>query len=211
MKELIQIYSEAMPTFEKVSSEHKGVSGPLFISVPPDYVRTEVRLMIVGQQTHGWPRVTVGLKKLLQTYQDFNLGRKYTKSAFWQASHKVYKSLNPNGPERAFLWSNLLKVDIEKNRPSSKIEEAICELRLLPEEIRILKPNVVIFFTGPDYEDRLKKTFPNVEYRKLSPFLSQLTHSNLPMQSFQTYHPGHLWRKGKQEILDDIVAAIRAS
>jgi len=210
MKKLIQIYSDAMPTFEKVSSEHKGVSDPLFMSVPDGYSQTNVRLLIVGQQTHGWQNEKVGVKGLLQTYRNFDLGREYTKSPFWQASHKLSDEINSSGPKRAFLWSNLIKVDQCQDRPIPEIEEAVSALGLLPEEIRLLKPHAVVFFTGPFYDDRLQRTFPNVEFRKVRSDLFQLIHPNLPKKSFRTYHPSYLIRSGKKDVLDEIVNAIIA-
>lgn len=209
--QLRQAYAEAVPTLERISATHEGVSGPLLISVPSGYERAEVRLMIVGQQTNGWPSITVGLGELLRTYRDFDLGRSYTASPFWQASHQLFGGVNPEGPERAFLWSNLVRVDQHCERPKPEIEEAVSKLGLLSVELQLLKPDAVVFFTGPHYDERLCRTFAGIAYRELAPDVDRLEHPDLPVKSFRTYHPRYLWQAKKRAALEAIVRAIRVA
>ena len=199
------LYASALSALSDISASQDGISGPLFLSVPKDYERTAVRLMIVGQQTYGWPSITIGLDGLLSQYREFDLGRGYTASPFWQASHRLFAALNPAGPERAFLWSDLVKVDQHNERPAPDVEEQVSKLGLLLAELRLLKPDVVVFFTGPHYDDRLKKTFPGVEYRELTPDVAMLKHADLPVKAYRTYHPRYLWQAKKRAALDAIV------
>src|SRR5262245_319675 len=135
MDQLKQTYRGAMSSIEQIASQYDGVSGPLFMSVPESYYRASVLFMIVGQHTCGWSSVTVVLDELLRTYEEFDLGREYTRSPFWQASHQVFRGVNLDGPERAFLWSNLVRVDQHRKRPRAEIEEAVSALGLLTREI----------------------------------------------------------------------------
>ncbi len=209
MGELEQIYLNSLPIFDSISKKYEGVSRPLFISVPDNYYKTKVKLMIVGQQTNGWGDNRMGLDRLLQLYDEFNLAeKKYGGSPFWRYSHTLFKALNPAGPDRAFLWSNLIKVDQKKDRPESQIESEVATLRLLPEEIRLLKPDVVVFFTGPKYENCLQNTFANVKFRTISKCLSRVVHDNLPTHSYRTYHPGYLSFIKGSRVLDKIATEI---
>ena len=159
MDELKQIYRDAMPSIGHISAQYDAVSGPLLMTIPCSYVQTRVRLMVIGQQTYGWPSVTVELEELLRTYKEFDLGREYYSSPFWQASHQVFRSANPDGPERAFLWSNLVRVDQNCKRPCAEIENAVSDLGLLNRELHILEPDAAVFFTGPHYD---RPPSPNV-------------------------------------------------
>ncbi len=208
IKELRAFYADTMAALMEISKSKDGVSGPLLLSVPENYEHTSVRLMIVGQQTYGWPHITVGLEDLLRAYREFDLGRRYTKSPFWQASHRLFSELNPVGPERAFLWSNLVKVDQYNRRPTPDLEEQVSKIGLLTAELRLLKPDAVVFFTGPDYDGRLKETFPGVGYRGLTPEVFVLKHSDLPLKSYRTYHPAYLRRAKKRFALDAIAQDI---
>ena len=116
-QQLRNLYSGAMGQLEQALNGRDGVSGPLFISAPDGYPETALRFMIVGQQGRGWPDVSKGLDSLLNKYRGFDLGRKYARTPFWQASHKLDSALNPAGPARSFLWSNLVKVSQHGERP----------------------------------------------------------------------------------------------
>jgi len=211
MDEMTKIYRDALPSIERLGSQYHGVSGPLLMSVPDSYSKTSVRLMIVGQQTYGWPSITGWLNELLRTYEDFDLGREYTPSPFWQASHEVFRAANPNGPERAFLWTNLVRVDQHGERPCAEIEEAVSDLGLLNRELSLLEPHAVVFFTGPYYDDRLRRTFPGVQYRELASYVERLEHQDLPYKAFRTYHPRFLWQAKKRSAIDVIKKEIRVA
>ncbi len=112
--------------------------------------------MIVGQQTlefEGLLGEGLGadsVAQLARVYADFQLGAHYRSTPFCQGAHEVYDKLNPGGPEGGFVWSNLIKADQYGGRPEPEVEEAICRtFGVLPQEIEILKPDVVLFFTGP--------------------------------------------------------------
>ena len=211
MEELKQAYRDAIPSIEHISAQYDGVSGPLLMATPYSYEQAKVRLMIIGQQTYGWPSVTVGLEELLRTYKEFDLGREYYSSPFWQASHQVFRSANPDGPERAFLWSNLVRVDQHCERPCAEVENAVSDLGLLNRELHILEPDAAVFFTGPRYDDRLRRTFPGVRYHELAQDVERLEHQDLPVRSFRTYHPKYLWLARKRAALTRIADEIRVA
>lgn len=208
---LRNLYSVALPRLRAALPHDTSVSQPLFLEVPEDYTRTKIRLMVVGQETFGWGESgRDSLHDILSTYRTFDLGRDYRRSPFWQAAHWIHRTLNPEGPERAFLWSNLVKVDQARRRPSPQIEEAVSALELLPAEIEITRPDVVVFFTGPHYDQRLERTFPGVRLHEVVPGVRQLDHAALPYHSYRTYHPAYLRRSRQWHVLDQVVGHIQA-
>ena len=180
-------------------NEHLNVSLPHLIFVKKQYCENKDKLMIVGQQTFGWtnmfendPTLTF-IQQMIKTYEKFDLGKTYFKSPFWMSSHYLAKLFN--NEEYDFIWTNLLKVDQNKQRPNKSIEDKICELSMLQNEIRITKPNVIVFFTGPTYDDIIQKTFPNSKIKKLNEYISLIEHDSLPKNSYRTYHPNFLMKK----------------
>jgi hypothetical protein len=81
---------------------------------------------------------------------------------------------------------------------------------VLPDEIGILKPDVVVFFVGPDYLQRLRETFPRFKERPVvgSQVLWRCEHHRLPWHSYFTYHPNYLQL---ERLRDDVIAKIAQS
>jgi hypothetical protein len=208
-EKLRRFYSKAMPELKKMLASKEGVSRPLFLAVPDGYFRVPVRLMIVGQQTHTWGEGDNGIDELIVKYQVFYESRSYKNSPFWQASKRLFRLLNPDTTENTFIWTNLVKVDQHGKRPAWEIEEGVSGLGILQEEMRILKPMVVVFFTGPSYDNRLSQTFKGVKHRELSQGLNVLEHPDLPTRTFRTYHPAYLRRSKRWNVLEEICREVQ--
>lgn len=200
-QELISFYQSKWDELEKIQIMNQELSAPLFVSVPEKYPSLKTKLMVVGQQTWDWGiengrRKDLGsnpIKTLMEWAHGFP--NHYKRSPFFQAASKLCRMLNGDDPEAVFLWSNLVRVDQHNKRPSTEIEEEMADLKLLEEEIKITNPDVIVFFTGPNYDDTLEKTFPDMVKTLKDNYLSILDHSLLPKFSFRTYHPGYLRRK----------------
>ena len=89
------------------------------------------------------------------------------------------------------------------------VEDSVAQLGLLEAEVRILKPDVAVFFTGPEYDARLQTTFPDVRFVRRDDEVTQLRSNLLPEKSFKTYHPTYLRRAKKWNALDRIVQYAR--
>ena len=116
---------------------------------------------------------------------------------------------------KRFARGNLFKLNQNNTRPSPEVEEIICSnFPLLPYEIKALNPDLVIFFTGPYYDERLKKTFAGAVLDTVDDLplnlLSRIKHAKLPYHSYRTYHPGYSLRgrKAKASRFDPVVDAI---
>lgn len=211
--ELRSYYRSEWKQLASVRDRHEALSQPLLLKALPGFSEATVKLLVVGQQTHGWGTGsdTEGhpLDKLMQNYENFALGRSRMNTPFWQAAHQVHEAVNPSAPRTGFMWSNLVKVDQNKDRPSREVEEKVSSLNLLPAEVRIVDPDAVVFFTGPDYVSRLRDTFEGAQREEVSEHLFQIDHELLPSRSFQTYHPKYLRLKGNWSIVDQVANRIR--
>src|SRR5438045_2506730 len=169
-KALRTVYERAWPALGTLLERRKNLSKPFFISVPEGYPTRTPKVLIVGQQTNGWgdgpkefsPADPVG--SLMATYEKVFLHGPHS-GAYTQGSIELYKALDPGGPDRGCVWSNLVKVGEGNARPTDReVEDSVARLALLEAELRILKPDIAVFFTGPDYDARLRTTFPDVRF-----------------------------------------------
>jgi uracil-DNA glycosylase family 4 len=169
------------------------------MNVPNSYFEARKRLMIVGQQTYGWENGNID--ELLRCYKAFNFGENYHASPFWNITSKI---CNIMGISRfAIAWTNLVKCDFREERPPLHLEERIQEaFPVLREEVDILQPDLLIFFTGPAYDERIAKSFKNISFRALDEFsyntLATVVGPDVPANTLRTYHPKYLRISGKE-------------
>jgi hypothetical protein len=207
---------------------HRELSEPFLIDLTAhNYPEAETKLVIVGKQTNGWgwdhcPIPGDDVAKLLFTYKDFSLGRNRYMKTFFQAAHQLYNLLNPQGPENGFIWTNLFKVDEKNGRPESDLESILFDVfNVLPTEIELAEPDVVVFFTGPNDDDFLTKTFPEVEFmdapveppeeRSVLARVTNLRAPNTCPQAFRLYHPTALRIKKKWRLVSEIPKLVGAA
>ena len=161
-----------------------------------------------------------GVASMVSAYKAFDFARTYRhrNSAFWRAFRYLEGEV-AESPCSA-MWTNLFKVDVSGSvMKNCKVRHRrllrAAQAGLLAEEIRLLKPQIVIFFTGPHYDDELLDAFPDATLSPLLPHHDAregaLVHSEaLPICSIRTYHPTYLQRSRRWALLEEIATAIRA-
>jgi hypothetical protein len=196
-KQLLKLYEGKKMEFMNIVSTfpESKLHGPFLISPSSDYKNQKNPLLIVGQETNGWTDDVDNLESQMGMYEDFNVGVYYRPSPFWNVTRKVEEALG--NKEYSCAWTNVSKFDVDDSRPYGKHLEAISKVDdLLLDEIKILQPKVCIFFTGPDFDNRIKKVFEDVEYLEVEGWpmrqLCQLKHKDLPKHSYRTHHPKSL-------------------
>jgi len=149
------------------------------------------------------------ISALIEEAKNFVTGPKDKNRPFWIASFNLTKLLKL--PKYGFVWSNLIKIDDMSDvgnktaRVKQDIEQKLCGLGLLQEEIKITRPNVVVFFTGPHYDNRLDEDFKGIDKKNVEPYkerqFARLKHELLP-NSFRIYHPDYLNWAGKWNMIE---------
>ena len=169
----------------------KGLSRPLLMQ-PLAYFKQPIKLFIIGQETYGWNCEHDNVDALLEKYTVFNMGEKYYSTPFWNITRKVESVL---GIEKySCAWSNLNRFDQNQGPPTGKILEAVSELDfLVREEIRILKPDICLFYTNWKYDQRIEAQFSRVQFHNIrglpNSHFTRLIHEALPKLTFRTPHP----------------------
>ncbi len=216
--ELKRLYKEAKPQLAKrirsivTNGTCPKPANPLLLSVPDEdaYRSADIRVMLFGQETNEWfGEFGSRLDSLMNTYEGFfgsqigvYEGSRYPGS-FWNVLHEYANAIgDTTGLYVQFMWNNLLKVGkaTSEGKPCDEIIDAVLEdFNVIHQEIEILAPDIVIFFTGPNYDSIVDRVFPDTFYTRINSRwdtrqLSLLDSPALPALSFRTYHPNYLYR-----------------
>lgn len=217
MEELLNLYKKYWKDILDLKKEYPGLSNPLLINISNSYLRQKVKLFVVGQETNGWLQEELGfseqlehIDKLIEGYKDFNFNLAHRfPSVFWNVVEKIEDRLNID--KGGIVWSNLNRMDYNNTRPPEHIKKMLYQkLPLLPEEIKVAKPDLVIFFTGPDFDYIINVLFNNPE---MTPFpdkeirkLAKVSLKGYNLKAYRTDHPGYLrFQKLEDEIINLII------
>ncbi|MFC7371096.1 hypothetical protein ACFQPF_05355 [Fictibacillus iocasae] len=203
------------------------LSKPWLVDLVPGYEASSVKVLIVGKEANGWGRYAdlleidrdEAIESLQQKYRSFRQEQKMAHTPFWKGAASIHRALNPDCTDSSFITTNLIKMDQDKKpsrnrRPVAQMEELICKhFSVLKEEIALLKPDVVVFFTGPHYDKRIQQTFNEIEFDRVEEFkkrhVSRLVHEDLPLHTYRTYHPGFSMRNSERYFLPVVEALQR--
>ncbi|MSN96568.1 hypothetical protein F1B92_05210 [Campylobacter sp. FMV-PI01] len=192
-----------------------------------DVTNLNTYIVVIGQEAVKWGNIDEfkkqGVDFAMNFYLNFmdNKKGKWLRSPFW----KYLKNLDENA-----VWNNIIKFD--KGVSTNKLDEDTIKnliqfhKGILAKEIEILKPKVVVFFTGPNYDyllnavlettsKELQVEIPNFNQRhfcKLN-LANCKGFENFKGKAFRTYHPRFLRRmlnnnyfnKQSKEISENIV------
>lgn len=212
--QLFTLYHSRTPGLKALYAEldAKGLKnyvGPLLpYCWEEQYLQSRHRLVVIGQETNGWygdyMTSDEEIRRNIGEYKDFQLGAEYN-SLFWQYVHRFNLELN-GVDDLNFVWLNVNKFgkdhdeDDESKAAVGKPDQSVldAEVRhynLLAEELAILKPDVCLFLTGPNYDGDIQRKLPDVAFHEFGGYgkreAVRLTSAHLPRHSYRTYHPGY--------------------
>jgi hypothetical protein len=121
------------------------------------------------------------------------------------------------GRKIAYSWNNIIKIGKSQGRGFPGKEIYTIERKhfvVIPEEISILKPDVILFLTGT-YDDKIRDVFGDVAFNPLCP-THDVEKITLPSTrlAYRTYHPSAHLQGGMMEnyykmIIEDIRASLK--
>jgi hypothetical protein len=213
------------------------LSAPLLIQPTQRWLDGEHRVLVVGQETREWGPDLVNtfaafsshadaVDQVLKCYREFSFGGS---GYFWTHFKDLRQAFDSSsaGFESSVLWTNLYRVSVEvatgqgkynysAERSTSPIERAALRALsrdVLLEEIKLLEPTMVVFFTGPNYDAALKDVFQGAVLSAVEPFtarqMSWVQHPALPAKSIRSYHPGYM-NRAKPPFFDRLLEVLAA-
>lgn len=201
------------------NNPNASLSYPFFFGVSDKYAAADKKLMIVGQETRGWsiykPYWTIeDSQKWAINYLNYQLDYsndyvikygfvKKNTSPFWNF-FKLFSKDNIvpcwNNIDKAqrcingetFSLTQEIELELNKILPNS-------EKTLFQKEIEIVKPDVIVFVTGPNYYATMeaamnleKDSLCNNKPSHASACVEITEISKLDIPTFWTYHPNHI-------------------
>lgn len=202
-------------------SDSEKATNPLLIKVNEGWENADFKIMIIGQETNGWCHecgenqdFTPNIEKSLEVYEKFYLKQNGYRSPFWNEFRRIKRSLSSD-KKIEFCWNNVIKIGRVGIGNSPKINEIKEEyFNVLLKEIEILKPNIIILFTGPNYDNHVEKYIGKNKIIPISNFtineLSNVEFENLNLiLCLKTYHPNYLYRSGlRAKVINEIITII---
>lgn len=188
---------------KKLQGEKLDYTRPLLLKLKDEqrYLDSDKRIMILGQETNGWAeRGDMTPENSMNKYIDFfcdGEGVKW-KGPFWNETKRFIRLVKKRFPEQkiAYIYNNVVKIGKSSGIgfPGETVYQT--ELRnfnVLKSEVDILKPDLLLFFSGVNYDGRIRDKFGNFTKTAVRGFTeSQMCRlnfeTNLPT-SFRTYHP----------------------
>jgi hypothetical protein len=209
-------------------------SPPLLMHPHSRWKSAKLRVLVVGQETLRWkynPDEVGGIGSTIENFLDFQQAKDgvgamwmlYRWYAFGRADSNLnspfwrgFRALNLaiNGCEDSGLWTNVFKVNVRGSVMRNCKAAELSALRraqqgLLHHEITILKPDVVVFFSGPRYDSTIQGEFPDMEIKRFCRRMPEsavgvVRAAGLPSRTIRTYHPEYLQRSNQLGILSEI-------
>lgn len=193
---------------------------PLLLYIDNEYQNADIRLLVFGQETNQWcPEILdMDIDKIQSGYDSwFNGGECWTYGKFYKGIENFIKLLQEKYPNKKIktVWNNTIKIGIRdgKGCPPDYIYHLERKFfNVTAQELEILQPNLVLFFSGPNYDEILKNNFNELEFDTFLKFsgrqISKVKINNVKF-SYRTYHPNYFRYNNKmtqyyKAIIDDL-------
>jgi hypothetical protein len=210
-QQLYDLYEKYYPGMLS-SLEGNNLSNPLLLTINNEeqYQNAGLKIMFVGQETNTWEGAlgSKSIEELLGTYSRFFGGGRCFRygGPFWNTVKDYVAGIEEANPDKSvgFVWNNIIKLGKEnsKGAPGKSLIDMQKEaFPVIHGEMEILRPDVILFFTGPRYDPYIKAEWPGLTFHQLTQEparkLAELKSDSMPGQAFRTYHPNYLYRAGK--------------
>ena len=202
-------------------------TSPLFLCVDEEkYEKSAIKIMFFGQETNGWIEnencyyngKDSDLKYLMDGYYDFFYnGRCWKHGGQFFNGIKLFQKMMAEKFKNIsihYTWNNIIKIGKAEGigRPPMNIYEIEREhFSVIKDEINILKPDIIVFFTGPYYDKVITDNFGKLDFSALAPFsarqLSKINFHNIK-KAVRTYHPNYLWRNDIGKYFSTIINSL---
>ncbi len=229
-EELKKLYSDNIEGIKEISDKsditdngesYSKWDGPILMHCwEQHYDDAKFKILFIGQEPNKWiERAWDEIEEPLKRYEEFALARE-TKdvTTIWRAIFEINKMLNPNSENtQNFLWTDVSKYSTWEGKKINDSDFKFINKRfnVLQEEIKIIDPSVIIFFSGPDYDQWIKDQFKgnitfdehllqDIPKRELSIVRLDSEKQLLPVHTYRTYHPGFLSYSNKWYFLNAI-------
>ncbi len=218
--ELLKLYEERVEKiaplifdYNETLISNKGslqdlASNPFLLKSPSDWSDSQMKVMIFGQETNFWggevsPNgIFCNLTNdLINIYEEFYLRDNMYPSPFWNTFREIKTSIKYKYPSASFIWNNVVKIGRLGKGYVPKVRDiSVSSFNVIPDELQILKPDLIIFLSGPNYDLNIELELGKFSKKPLLNTINERQLSEIFLEKhprikcFRTYHPGFLNR-----------------
>ena len=217
---LLELYKEKWDVCnDNILKSMEECAMPFLIAPTNEYYNSDKRIMIIGQETNRWGGEMYG-KYEIQTPENLmnlndifvNIDSGY-KSPFWNFINDLQKLIS----DIKIVVNNIVKIGKKHGRGcDDNINNLTLQhFNILSEEIKILKPDILIFLTGPYYDTRIKAAFGEMKVepvvQSVFPSINERVFAKITFfndelpTAYRCYHPGYLHRSKNTENYKKII------
>lgn len=223
-----QLSDNIMRYNSSVSNLNNRASNPLMLKINEDWQNADVKVMIFGQENNFWGgecdnggAVFCGkVNEVIDIYETFYLNKKRKYGPYWNEFNRIINKTTTREKKVAFLWNNIVKIGRLGMGCVPAIHKITNEdFNVIAAEIRILKPNILIFLTGPDYDIKIKDALGDYTKNEIKGYDQQQmceikfdTDYDLAL-CVRTHHPNYLYFQGKpfkDGVINEIISNINS-
>jgi hypothetical protein len=202
--------------WNECSSEYKQkLHKPLLMQLVDDFDNADIKIMFVEQELPKDKNRQIGEsfpEFKIPHNQDLKNDLKNPKGIASYFKKEFIEKFDRRQKDKKiqYVWNNLVKIGLAdcKDKTLYKIEKE--NFNVLKEEIEIIKPDVILFTTGPAYDNKLKKLI-GLAPEKIDSFDKKQL-ALIPMDNIialRTFHPRSICRYcGGWDFIDRIIEQI---
>lgn len=222
--QLLDLYQREIKNLQQIQIDTDFYDGPHLAYAFDDYSGAKKKIVFVGQEPNGWAgSISHNVDDLLHKYKDFKMcdagGKSYT--AFWEYIYDFKNTLLNTGNAKDFMWLNVSKFCEADTGGTIQSDDDFYLLNenfnVLVQEIKILNPDIVIFFTGSNWDYAINHLLENtVKFNEVHNSVAvkevaKLTSPHLPFYSYRLQHPRYLRTKKKWSNVELVLEHIQSA
>ncbi len=189
---------------------------PLLIQTNEEYENADFKVMFFGKETNEWGKSEINngifeedidIDSIVRIYYQFYLEKKYERygKPFWNFIRRLKSTQSKK--KIGYIWNNVLKIGkCESGTPQPNLRKYTFDyFNIIPQEIEILKPNILLFLSGHSYDEYIRKSIGSFTIVPIDGFTTNelciLKFDNIEVDlAIRTYHPGYLQRLKERRI-----------
>ena len=206
------------------------------------YAKADIKMMFFGKEPNGWTRDEETNRTDISTIMDeygfflddryevrgnggyFNQGSSFFKVGVNKMMEGLEMILNDYPHKRvSMMWNEISKLSTRKKNGGGPVNLFIHEIEkkcfhVIPEEIKILKPDIVIFYTGPGENSYYKYVIEEDNFTLTGEperldSLNKYDVVKLPIKevklAYKTWHPARMNKELREQVYGAILADIK--
>lgn len=205
---LKKLYTIEIENLGDIKNLTESPTNPLLLSLPDNYDKT-LKVMLFGQETNDWQKQfnkELDIDRSISTYRKFWIDKtsNYSKKGPLMQTFNTFQNKIGKYNQVSCIWNNIIKIGKYNQVGTPNKETRNWQIKwrdVIRKEVELLEPDMIVFFTGPNYDIHIEDVFGSFSKeiynnQKINKITKLNFHNNQKFVAYRTYHPGYLRRSG---------------